>query len=171
SPRDDVRLHMLVNRTDSALIALLNGLVAILSKSSNDNARALKLAQRIRDACLAGQGGDPVYREHGPTTRPVTQIGTAGKIDYAELEREASFAAYVDNMMPMRIMDPAFRKRQIDRAFRDADRWSRDELEALDADAELISDPEEREQFVHVHRDMVTNKLQDTKAAALDTRC
>ncbi|KAJ2169128.1 fatty acid synthase alpha subunit Lsd1, partial [Coemansia sp. RSA 560] len=98
SPRDDVRLHMLVNRTDSALIALLNGLVAILSKSSNDNARALKLAQRIRDACLAGQGGDPVYREHGPTTRPVTQIGTAGKIDYAELEREASFAAYVDNM-------------------------------------------------------------------------
>ncbi|KAJ1782783.1 fatty acid synthase alpha subunit Lsd1 [Coemansia sp. RSA 2167] len=71
--------------------------------------------------------------------------------------------------VPMRIMDPAFRKRQIDRAFRDADRWSRDELEALDADAELISDPEEREQFVHVHRDMVTNKLQDTKAAALDT--
>ncbi|KAJ2481042.1 fatty acid synthase alpha subunit Lsd1 [Coemansia sp. RSA 2131] len=97
SPRDDVRLHMLVNRTDSALIALLNGLVAILSKSSND-ARALKLAQRIRDACLAGQGSNPVYREHGPTTRPVTQIGTAGKIDYAELEREVSFVAYVDNM-------------------------------------------------------------------------
>ncbi|KAJ2358849.1 fatty acid synthase alpha subunit Lsd1 [Coemansia sp. RSA 2618] len=89
--------------------------------------------------------------------------------------RQSTAGALANHPRSLRVLDPAYRKRQIDRALRDAEQWAHDERELLQIEAaedpELASltDPE-RAQYVQQQYDaLVAAKLRDRRADALDT--
>ncbi|KAJ2718169.1 fatty acid synthase alpha subunit Lsd1, partial [Coemansia sp. Benny D115] len=100
------RLHRLVNRADSSLVKLLDGLVTVQNASSCKEAADLALC--IRDRCLEALGtgrssssNKPTYREMSSTSHPVTEISTVGKISYTEVSPrpgEPTFADYVNHV-------------------------------------------------------------------------
>ncbi|KAJ2369194.1 fatty acid synthase alpha subunit Lsd1 [Coemansia sp. RSA 2610] len=72
-----------------------------------------------------------------------------------------------ENPAQRRLLDVAFRRRQLGRALRHADRWAADERELARDDAMLLPEHEQAE-FVAAHDAMVASKLAAQQGAARD---
>ncbi|KAJ2160192.1 fatty acid synthase alpha subunit Lsd1 [Coemansia sp. RSA 552] len=87
---EDARLLRLANRADPLLLQLVAGLAGLLK---NRPGPAHDLIRRVRQSC--DPSVDPVYRELGQPTRPVTAFTGQGRVVCHEEPREATFGEYV----------------------------------------------------------------------------